>query len=380
MALKFIKGFLSKTKKLLNKNMKIELREITVSELIEKYENNQENGVVGFGEKLDIRPPYQREFVYKPAQQEAVIETILNGYPLNVMYWATREDGTFEVIDGQQRTISICNYTNSEFSYQNLYFHNLPQDKKDSILSYKLMIYICTGVDSEKLKWFETINIAGEKLTKQELRNAVYSGSWVSDAKKYFSKTGCPAYGVGEKYLNGSSIRQDYLETTIKWISEDKIEDYMSKHASDANAVALWSYFQAVISWVQATFSVYRKEMKGIEWGFLYNEHKDNVLDAKKIENEVKKLMEDVDVTNKKGIYEYILTKNLKHLSIRAFDNRMKREVFEKQNGVCVKCEDEFELSQMEADHITPWSEGGKTDGENCQMLCQGCNRRKSNK
>jgi hypothetical protein len=380
MALKFIKGFLSKTKKLLNKNMKIELREITVSELIEKYENNQENGVVGFGEKLDIRPPYQREFVYKPAQQEAVIETILNGYPLNVMYWATREDGTFEVIDGQQRTISICNYTNSEFSYQNLYFHNLPQDKKDSILSYKLMIYICTGVDSEKLKWFETINIAGEKLTKQELRNAVYSGSWVSDAKKYFSKTGCPAYGVGEKYLNGSSIRQDYLETTIKWISEDKIEDYMSKHASDANAVALWSYFQAVISWVQATFSVYRKEMKGIEWGFLYNEHKDNVLDAKKIENEVKNLMEDVDVTNKKGIYEYILTKNLKHLSIRAFDNRMKREVFEKQNGVCVKCEDEFELSQMEADHITPWSEGGKTDGENCQMLCQGCNRRKSNK
>jgi hypothetical protein len=284
------------------------------------------------------------------------------------------------VIDGQQRTLSICNYVNGDFSYKNLYFQNLTKDKQQALLNYKLTIYICTGTDSEKLKWFETINIAGEKLTKQELRNAIYSGPWIIDAKRYFSKTGCVAYGIGEKYLNGTPIRQDYLETTIKWISADKIEEYMAKYQQDANAVALWNYFQAVISWVKANFSEYRKEMKGLEWGFLYNEHKDKVLDAKKIENEVKKLMEDEDVTNKKGIYQYILTSNLKHLSIRAFDDKTKREVFEKQEGVCVKCEKKFEESQMEADHVNPWSEGGKTAKENCQMLCKSCNRRKSDK
>ncbi|MCK5538618.1 MAG: DUF262 domain-containing protein, partial [Bacteroidales bacterium] len=193
--------------------MKIELKEITVRELTNGYEDNEEAGVVGFNGKLDIRPPYQREFIYKDKQRDAVIDTITKEFPLNVMYWAVREDGNFEVIDGQQRTISICQYVNGDFAYMFRYFHNLSNDEQEQILDYKLMVYVCSGTDSEKLQWFKTINIAGEKLTEQELRNAVYAGSWVSDAKRYFSKSTCPAYGIGGDYLNGSAIRQEYLET-----------------------------------------------------------------------------------------------------------------------------------------------------------------------
>ncbi|MCK5537802.1 MAG: DUF262 domain-containing protein, partial [Bacteroidales bacterium] len=247
--------------------MNIELKEITVRELTNGYEDNEEAGVVGFNGKLDIRPPYQREFIYKDKQRDAVIDTITKEFPLNVMYWAVREDGNFEVIDGQQRTISICQYVNGDFAYMFRYFHNLSNDEQEQILGYKLMVYVCSGTDSEKLQWFKTINIAGEKLTEQELRNAVYAGSWVSDAKRYFSKNGCAAYGIGGDYLTGSAIRQEYFETAIKWISLGNIETYMSKHQHDPNASALWRYFQDVISWVEATFPNKRKKfMKGIDW------------------------------------------------------------------------------------------------------------------
>ena len=183
------------------KNMKIELKEITVSELTAGYKDNAENGVVGYGGRLDIRPPFQREFIYKEKQRDAVIDTITKDFPLNVMYWAVREDGNFEVIDGQQRTISISMYVEGDFAFKNRYFHNLLNDEKQQLLDYKLMVYLCSGSDSEKLEWFKTINIAGEKLTDQELRNAVYAGSRVSDAKRYFSKNGCPAYAIGSDYL-----------------------------------------------------------------------------------------------------------------------------------------------------------------------------------
>ena len=207
--------------------MKIELKEITVGELTAGYQDNQENGVVGFGGKLDIRPPYQREFIYKDKQRDAVIETITKNFPLNVMYWAVREDGNFEVIDGQQRTISISQFVEGIFSFKTskdvFYFHNLQTDEREQILNYKLMVYFCSGTDSEKLEWFKTINIAGEKLTDQELRNAVYSGSWVTDAKRYFSKNRCTAHEIGGDYLSGSAIRQEYFETAIKWISNGNI-------------------------------------------------------------------------------------------------------------------------------------------------------------
>ena len=358
--------------------MNIKLKEITVRELAKGYQDNAEAGVVGFGGKLDIRPPYQREFIYKDKQRDAVINTVTKDFPLNVMYWAVRDDGNFEVIDGQQRTISLCQYVDGDFSINGLAFHNLPKDKREQILNYPLMIYLCSGTDSERLEWFRTINIAGEKLTEQELRNAVYSGSWVSDAKRYFSKNNRPK--IGDDYLGGVAIRQEYLETAIDWISEGKIDDYMSKHQHEPNANELWLYFQAVINWVKVTFPEYRREMKGVPWGVLYNDFKNKKLDSKKLEKEITELMQDDDVTKKSGIYIYILTRNEKFLNIRTFTDSQKRESYERQKGICPKCKEHFEIEEMEADHITPWHEGGKTTSENCQMLCKQNNRLKSGK
>ena len=364
--------------------MKIELKEITVCELAEGYEDNAEEGVVGYGGKLDIRPRYQREFIYKDKQRDAVIDTVTKDFPLNVMYWAVRDDGNYEIIDGQQRTISVCQYVDGDFSVkvgnilENRAFHNLQKNEQEQILNYKLMIYLCSGTDSEKLEWFKIINIAGEKLTDQELRNAVYSGSWVSDAKRYFSKNSRPK--IGDDYLSGSANRQEYLETAINWISEGNIESYMSKNQHEPNANELWLYFQSVINWIKAVFPKYRREMKGTDWGFLYNEFKDQKFDSKKLEEEIAKLMEDEDVGNKKGIYAYVLTRKEKHLNIRAFSPNQKREAYERQKGICPVCKEHFEIEEMEGDHITPWHEGGKTTANNCKMLCKDDNRRKSGK
>ena len=358
--------------------MKIELKEITVRELIKGYQDNNEDGVVGFDGRLDIRPPYQREFVYDEKERNAVINTLQKDFPLNVMYWAVRDDGNLEVIDGQQRTISICQYVIGDYSIDGFYFHSLPKDKEEQILNYTLMVYFCSGEDSEKLDWFETINIAGKVLTKQELRNAVYSGSWVSDAKRYFSKNSRPK--IGDEYLSGSANRQEYLETAIDWFSEGKIAVYMSKNQHQPNATELWIYFQSVIKWVKANFSEYRREMKGISWGFLYNEFKDQEYDSKKLEEKIALLMEDEEVGNKKGVYAYILTGKKKHLNLRIFNDKQKREAYERQKGICVECKKHFELNEMEADHIDPWHLGGKTSAVNCQMLCKEDNRRKSGK
>ena len=360
--------------------MKIELKEIPIRELADGYEDNDEGGVVGYGGSLDIRPPYQREFIYKDKQRDAVIDTVTKDFPLNTMYWSVRDDGEFEIIDGQQRTVSICQYIEGDFAFKDRYFHNLQDDEKEQILNYKLMVYFCTGTDSERLEWFKVINIAGEKLTDQELRNAVYSGSWVTDAKRYFSKTGCPAYGLGGDYLTGTAIRQDYLETTISWISGGEIEGYMGEHQHKPNANALWLYFQKVIAWIKATFPQYRKEMKGVDWGNLYNEFHEQEFDAETLEAEIAKLMEDDDVSNKKGIYTYVLTRKEKHLNIRAFTDNQKREAYERQKGICPECKEHFEIEEMEGDHITPWHEGGKTIAANCQMLCKEDNRTKSGK
>lgn len=359
--------------------MDIELKNITVRELVDKYQDNQEDGVVGFSGKLNIRPPFQREFVYNDKQREAVIDTVTKCFPLNTMYWAVTEKG-FEIIDGQQRTVSLCQYVDGVFSYKDRYFHNLQQDEKEAILDYKLTVYRCQGTDSEKLDWFRTINIAGEKLSDQELRNAVYAGSWTADAKRYFSKTQCAAWQLADKYMTGSPIRQDYLETAIAWINEGEIEGYMAKHQHDTNANPLWLYFQSVIGWVTVTFPKYRKEMKGIAWGNLYNVFRNHELDPKKLEAAISLLMEDEDVTNKKGIYSYLLDGKEKHLNIRAFSNNQKREAYERQKGKCPICKEHFEIEKMEADHITPWHEGGKTSTDNCQMLCKEDNRRKSGK
>ena len=360
--------------------MKIELHEIAIKEICNGYVDSQENGVIGYNGILNIRPKYQREFVYDDKKRDAVMETIFKKFPLNVMYWVKNEDGTFEVLDGQQRTISFCQYVAGEFSIDNRAFHNLTKVEQDDILNYKVMVYFCEGNDKEKLDWFKIINIAGEKLTDQELRNAVYTGSWLTSAKSFFSKSGCVAYLLAKDYVNGSPIRQELLETAIKWISCDHIEAYMSENQHKPNANELWIYFGNVINWVKLTFSTYRREMKGINWGLLYNNFKDRVFDTEALDKEIQALMMDDDVTNKKGIYSYVLTREEKYLNIRSFTEKQKREAFERQRGICPICGKQFTLDEMAADHITPWSKGGQTLANNCQMLCVECNRRKSNK
>lgn len=382
--------------------MKIDLQRIKVRELVEQYEDNEELGVRAYDGKLDVRPPYQREFVYKDRQRDAVIETLRKEFPLNVMYWAVRDDGTFEVIDGQQRTISICQYVEGDFSIQiaghQLAFHNLQSDQQEQILDYELMVYLCEGTDSEKLDWFKTINIAGEKLTDQELRNAVYHGSWVSAAKKYFSKNGCPAYQIASDYMTGSPIRQDYLETAIEWINNTKVDEYMRDHQHDPNANELWLYFKGVIDWATTTFPKKRSQMKSVKWGPLYNQYKNASLDPTKLEERVAVLMADLDVKRKRGIYEFLLgdEEDTRLLEVRVFDDRTKLAAYGQQTAAaegsgtsnCPMCAGGsnsnagriYDLSEMDADHVTAWSNSGASDLANCEMLCVSHNRSKGNR
>lgn len=363
--------------------MKIILNNIKISELVNSFDDQGEAGVRGYGGKLNIRPPYQREFIYKEKQRNAVIHTVQNNFPLNTMYWAKVSDD-YELMDGQQRTISICQYVQGNFSVvigdAPYAFANLPQDKQRQILDYELSVYICEGADSEKLNWFKIINIAGEKLTDQELRNAIYTGPWLTDAKKRFSRTACPAYQIGEKYLTGTPIRQDYLETALAWIANGKIEEYMSDHQNQADAQELWQYFQEVVAWVERIFPIFRKIMKGLDWGGLYNAHKNDKLNANILEKRIVALIDDDEVDNKKGIYEYLLSGNEKTLNLRTFDEKIRIKKYEEQKGICPICNKKFSISQMEADHVIPWSKGGKTTPENCRMLCQMDNRTKSDK
>ena len=366
--------------------MKITQIAVSVRELTSGYVDNEAQGVRGYGGRLNIRPPYQREFIYKDKQREDVLHTVMRGFPLNVMYWSKgSEEDKYEVIDGQQRTISLCQYVAGDFSISidgdRLKFFNLSDERKERILNYQLMIYLCEGTDQERLDWFRIINIAGEKLTDQELRNAVYAGPWVSSAKKYFSKNGCVAYKIGSNYMNGSPIRQDYLEKVISWNPEElSVDEYMSEHQQDNSAEDLWLYFQQVVAWVKAKFPVYRKEMKGIGWGLLYNAYREKKLDAQVLEQEIGRLMADDDVTNKKGIYPYVLDGEEKHLHIRTFTESQKRSAYERQGGVCPHCQKHYAYEEMEGDHITPWHEGGRTEPENLQMLCKTCNRTKAGK
>ena len=372
--------------------MDIKLKKVTVGELTEGYTDNNEGGVRGYGGKLDIRPPYQREFIYDNRKRDAVIETVMQGFPLNVMYWAVRNDDAevpFEVIDGQQRTISLCQYVHGDFSVYFRSFGNLLPSEKRQILDYELTVYVCDGDDREKLKWFETINIAGEELTPQELRNAVYAGPFVSDAKRYFSRNNGPAYAIAKNLMSGSAIRQEYFQTALKWIAASQttpqlpmtIEGYMSKHQHDPNASQLWQYFSAVATWATDTFPCERpKIMKGVNWGKLYDDFHDKILDKEALEKEISRLIIDDEVQNKKGIYPYVLTRDEHCLNLRAFPDGMKLAAYERQNGICTLCGKHFKLDEMEADHITPWRDGGLTIAENCQMLCRECNRHKGAK
>lgn len=358
---------------------------ITIRDLVNGYTDNGEGGVVGYGGKLDIRPAYQREFIYDNKDRDAVIRTVRSGFPLNTMYWAKSEDGNYELMDGQQRTISICQYITDIIPVKfgdghEMAFTNLTSDQQQQILDYELSIYICEGTPSEKLAWFRTINIAGKPLNDQELLNAMYTGQWLSDAKRWFSKTGGAAAKLGDRYVSGTPNRQEILERTLKWISNGNIEHYMATRQSHENAAELWQYFQEIIAWVERIFPNYRPIMKGLEWGLLYNTHKSDVLNATDLEEHIVELIADDEVNSKKGIYEYLLTGDERTLSLRSFDEKTKVMRYEEQAGICPACEQHFNIGEMEADHITPWSQGGKTEYGNCQMLCRDDNRRKSNK
>lgn len=368
--------------------MNIEPKTIKIADLIDGFSNDPDTGIKGYGGKLDIRPPYQREFRYNTKQQQAVIETILNGYPLNIMYWSIDNDGNFEMIDGQQRTLSICGFRYHDFNIEKgndtFYFSTLTDEEKQKFLEYEITVYICDGSAREKLDWFEVINTAGERLLEQERLNAVYTGPFVSDARRHFSKNGCPAYKLGADYLTGNAITQEYLATILKWAARHdgiaKVDEYMALHQFDPNANKLWAYFVSIITWIRSTFTKYRREMKGLDWGAMYDEFGENTYDTAALEKQIHDLMEDDEIMKKAGIYRYVLSGDLRDLSFRTFDKKQKREAYERQKGICVHCGKHFELEEMEADHITPWKEGGTTVADNCQMLCRNCNRIKGAK
>lgn len=373
--------------------MKIFQKNIKVQEIFDSFVDNGDDGVFAYGGKLAIRPPYQREFVYDIDQSEAVIQTVLNGFPLNVMYWVKVAEDKYEVLDGQQRTLSVMNFLKHKFPItlenKKYYWDSLPDDEYNKIMSYEFMIYICEGSESEKLKWFEVVNIAGEKLTSQELRNSVYTGPWLFDAKRYFSKRNAPAKGLCDKYIVGDPNRQQLLEKALVGICEYQeikdISEYMTAHQNDKDADELWQYFQDVIHWVEKIFPVYYSDMKGLDWCHLYNKYSKNKYNSSTMIAETKALHEDDEVQKTKGIYEYLLCKNFdpyagRLLNLRAFEKRDKLSAYSKQNGICPICKSHFEFEEMEGDHIKPWSKGGRTIPENCQMLCRDCNSKKTDK
>jgi hypothetical protein len=370
--------------------MTIKQTEVTVREITQGYTNNDEQGVRGFGGLLDIRPPYQREFIYNEKEQEAVITTVLNGYPLNVMYWVKRSDDAecpYEVMDGQQRTLSLCEYVAGKFSHDFKNFFNQPMDVQNKILDYKLTVYVCEGEASEKLEWFKTINIAGKALNEQEINNAIYAGPFVSDAKRHFSKSNCGAYRLGKDLVNGTPIRQDFFKKALEWMAEHETRNghrqtavgYMAQHQHDPNANNLWSYFQNVLNWAMTNFSLkkFKKIMKGLNWAELYDKYRNETLNTEELERRISALIRDGEIQKQTGIIPYVLTGDERHLDLRSFPEDIKLAVWERQSHICPICGKEFDFEFMEGDHITPWREGGRTVTENCQMLCRECNRRK---
>lgn len=357
------------------------IKEVSVRELFEGYENEGEvGGVFAYGGKLIVRPIYQRAFIYNAEEQEAVIETILKGLTLGLLYWAKQENGKFEVVDGQQRIMSICQFVANKTSYKEQAFEGLPSDKKEIILNHKLLAHIYDGEESKKLDWFKIINKQGKKLTPQELLNATYAGSFISDAKRHFSKRVGPAYTLANKYVKDlTADRQEYLGLALKWISNAdgvSVKQYLMTHQRDTDAKKLWEYFRDVIWWVKDLFPKWRKQMRGVDWGILYNNeefrNKFCKNDVEELEKRISGLMKDDVIERKSGIYNYVFDGEEKHLKLRIFDEKTRTKVLEKQGGKC-KCRKEITLETAEAHHIQAWKDGGETKEDNCEMLCKEC-------
>lgn len=373
--------------------MTIKQISVTVGEITQGYVNNDEQGVRGYNGLLDIRPPYQREFIYNDKEQQAVINTVLHGYPLNVMYWVKRNDDAecpYEVMDGQQRTLALCEYVAGKFSFEFKNFFNQPADIQKRILDYPLTVYVCEGEHSEKLEWFKTINIAGKPLNEQEILNAIYAGPFVSDAKRHFSKSNCGAYKLGKDLVLGVPIRQDFLKKALDWRADHEKRigkaqsrvGYMAQHQHDPNANNLWTYFQNVLNWAITNFEMkkFKKIMKGLDWALYYDDYHDKTLDTVEMAKRISTLMRDSEIQRQSGIIPYVLTGDERHLDLRGFPEDIKLAVWEQQGHICPLCGKEFDFEFMEGDHIKPWRDGGRTVIENCQMLCRECNRKKGAK
>lgn len=378
--------------------MKHDYHEIFIRDVVNGYEDRQEEGVRGYGGLLNIRPPYQREFVYKNEQRDLVIDSVRKQYPLNSIYWVENADHTYEVLDGQQRIISICRFLTRKrgrFSVTDpklgvIYFQSLPENLQEEFLNYKLSVYICKGTESEKMEWFRRINVVGEKLTDQELRNALFHGEWVTEAKKKFSRVNGPAHDRSNMYVVARAERQEYLETALRWYRNDNdraakgdtVQACMSRIHNSEPAEKLWKFYEGVIDWIEDHFpqKYYRKEMKGVDWGELYREHKKRPKDPEKTEELVSELMKSEDVQNGKGIYAYVFDRDSRHLTPRAFHEADKRRAYERQGGKCNNpdCGKELPREKMHADHKEPWSWGGPSVEDNCQMLCHPCHKEKT--
>lgn len=369
------------------------------------YDKNENKGLFGLDGKLIIQPEYQRNYIYGDGKKDvAVVESLLKGYPLGLIYFVLNKDGFYEVLDGQQRITSFARFVNQSWTFaverngKLRYFNSLDSDEQKKITKTKLTIYVCEGEPSEIQEWFETINIAGVPLVKQELRNASYHGPFVSKARSVFSNTGNANMTRWKTYIKGDPKRQAVLETALHWVSQGNIDQYMALHREDSNIDDLKNNFDTVIDWIDSLFEYTGSEVCGLDWGRLYLEYHTNAYSKDYITKRVNELMENTQVRDSKGIFEYILSgeQDTKLLNIRVFDERTKKIVYQKQtdeakkNGIsnCPLCaighdnnsKRIYPLNQMDADHVTAWSNGGSTDISNCQMLCKTHNRAKGNR
>jgi len=380
--------------------------DITVEDICEGFVYNEleGKGLFGLDGKLTIQPEYQRNYIYAESKREvAVIESILKGYPLGLIYFNKVSDNKFEVLDGQQRITSFGRFVKDKFAIKDetgmeQYFGGLASDKQEKILKTKLLIYECEGTESKIKEWFRIINIAGVPLNSQELRNAVYSGTFVTLGKEEFSNSRNANIQKWSAYIIGSPNRQEFFERALDWVSKGNIDNYMSQHRYDDNIIELKNYFNSVIDWVSAVFTDVESDMRGLEWGRLYETYRKQPYSSQEVSNQVKKLYADPYVKNFKGIFEYILggSNDTRLLDIRVFDDATKKSKYaiqtadaeEKGISNCPLCaighdsnkNKIWKLTEMDADHVTAWSKGGTTDIKNCQTLCKTHNRAKGNK
>lgn len=378
----------------------------TVREVVDGFVYNEleGKGLFGLGGKLTIQPEYQRNYIYADGKRDvAVIESLLKGYPLGLIYFNKTGKDTYEVLDGQQRITSIGRYVAGKFAVRDSngheqYFNGLTSGNQKKIMDSKLLIYECEGSEDEIKEWFRTINIAGVPLNAQELLNAVYSGPFVTLAKAEFSNSQNANIQKWSAYVSGSADRQDYLACALDWVSQGQIGDYMSRHRTDTTINELKTYFGAVIDWVSGVFTDVESEMRGLEWGRLYETYGVRAYSPNDVSAKVRQLYGDPFVKNRRGVFEYILggSTDTQLLDIRVFDEATRRAVYARQTqdaeieGVsnCSYCaighdanaKRIWKLAEMDADHVSAWSKGGTTTLENCEMLCKSHNRAKGNR